>query len=191
MAIWNEPYPGFFNDNIGSSFLTQLNEAFMPDSKWIVNREEQDSSDNNPMSEFAEFNAAVLGIIHYEKRFPTKNELATIKCNQRENALVSKLAEEISWEIDKEIINGLTGTFTDDKDTGISASSCDTITIIAGGAASDDFTVNHDGTDFTVHLNGLSDVDIQPLPQSALLSTKGCNNYNTSKKFLSEIKNYE
>lgn len=184
MTIWNgEPYPGFFNDNVGSGFfLTQLNEAFMPDTKWILNRE--DEGDNNPpISEFAEFNAAVLGIIHNEKRFPTKDELAELSfmMNPLRQGL-SNLLGTLDWADSYQTIwadtKPIFTPFINDKDTGISSSSCDTINFVIGGT-----------TDFTV--NGLSDVDLKPLPESALLSTKGCNKYNTGKKFLNEIKNYE
>ncbi len=163
------------------------NETFMPDNKWVLNREE---GNNGPMSEFAELNAAVLEIIHNEKRFPSKGEMLKIKHDQRENALVSKLAGEICWEIDNEIIKDLGGTsdwsaspvftFVDDPDTGMYSSSCDTVSIISGGT-----------DDFKVHLNGISALDFEPLPPSALVSTKGCNKHNTSEKFLNEIKNYE
>ena len=74
MATWHiEPY--------------QLNEPFIPDNKWILNRKDEEG-DNSPMSEFAELNVAVLEIIHNEKRFPTKNEMLKIRHDQRENALV-------------------------------------------------------------------------------------------------------
>ena len=160
MAIWNgEPHPGFFDDLCGGGFLTRKNEAFIPDSKWVLNRKEED---NSPMSAFAEFNAAVLGIIHTEKRFPTKDEL-----------------EQINPDGFKSTVENLWGDLT----TWDGASSCDTINIVAEGTT----TCN-----FTVHLNGVTTADFkEPLPQSALLSTKGCNKYNTSEKFLNEIKNYE
>ncbi len=164
------------------------NETFMPDNKWVLNKEE---GDNSPMSEFAELNAAVLEIIHNEKRFPSKGEMLRIKCDQQESTLVRKLAGEICWEIDNEIIKDLGGTsdwsaspvftFSDDSDTGMFTSSDDTISIVNGGASND----------FKVHLNGLTAVDFEPLPPSALLSTKGCNKHNTSEKFLNEIQNYE
>ena len=70
-------------------------------------------------------------------------------------------------------------TFTDDPDTGMFTSSDSTISFV------------NDGEDFKVHLNGLTAVDFEPLPPSALLSTKGCNKHNTSEKFLNEIQNYE
>jgi len=183
MATWHgEPYPGYFNDAIRSNaFLTQLNECFMPDNKWILNKKE---GDNSPMSEFAELNAAVLEIIHNEKRFPTKEEMAELKFVSE--PLIENLWSDFKFDLSRMNTTftdaSPTFTFTNDSDTGIYSSSTDTVTVSTGATSSD----------FVVHFNGTTAVDFaEPLPKSALLSTKGCNNYNTSEKFLNEIKNYE
>lgn len=167
------------------------NETFMPDNKWILNKKEEEG-DNSPVSQFAELNAAVLEIIHNEKRFPTKEEISQLKFVLEpliENLwgdLDIKLSGTSDWN-DEYVTtwDGASGaspavTFTDDPDIGIFSSSCDTVTFVSGGATTGIF-----------HLNGLSAVDFDPLPPSALLSTKGCNKYNTTEKFLNEIKNYE
>jgi len=165
---------------------TWSDETFVLDDKWILNREEE--GDNSPMSQFAELNAAVLGIIHNEKRFPTKEEIAQLKFVLEpliEDLLDIKLSETdwndqymTTWE-------GIspTFTFTDDSDVGMFSSSTDTVFVVNGETTSSD--------NVKVHLNGLSAVDFESLPPSALISTKGCNKHNTSEKFLNEIKNYE
>jgi hypothetical protein len=69
--IWNgEPYPGFFRDQ-------QFPEPFKIDHKWMTYEDKAFEG----QSMFAELNQAILEFIHFEKRFPNKDELTEIRDN--------------------------------------------------------------------------------------------------------------